>query len=65
MNVEKDELCKVWSEQKIRKEWTMEDVVSRDIFDRTTKKRWVDLEIQDEGTQYLALTDLHYNEMIN
>ncbi|KAI5710259.1 hypothetical protein M8J76_013862 [Diaphorina citri] len=26
MNVEKDELCKVWSEQKIRKEWTVEDV---------------------------------------
>lgn len=45
MNVEKDELCKVWSEQKIRKEWTVEDVVSRDIFDRTTKKRWVDLGI--------------------
>lgn len=28
MNTEKVELCKVWSEQKIRKEWTDTNVVS-------------------------------------
>lgn len=28
MNTEKVELCKVWSEQKIRKEWTETNVVS-------------------------------------